>query len=254
MERRVGAYAGFQRSFEQMAAFCAAQGDCPLGDDPARATERFHQIVRPLYGAPVPALNSDLDYDEAIGGVISGLYSEAAWPRIITGITQLQQGRGDELLQLNYDFSLRDAEGRWPNFAEALYAINCMDEERLSVAEGHTLRTRIFESAPFMDPGVGLTGARDGCEHWPTEPTLGFPYAAEIVGLPPTLVVSITGDPTTPHAGAIKLAETLGSALLTVEGEGHTIVMAGTNQCVNEIAADYLIDLKLPPQGASCEL
>jgi hypothetical protein len=46
----------------------------------------------------------------------------------------------------------------------------------------------------------------------------------------------------------------LGSALLTVEGEGHTIVMAGTNQCVNEIAADYLIDLKLPPEGASCRL
>jgi pimeloyl-ACP methyl ester carboxylesterase len=253
-ERRVGAYAGFQRSFEQMAAFCATQGDCPLGDDPARATEVFHKIVRPLYGRTVPALSSDLDYDEAIGGVVSGLYSEAAWPRIITGITQLQQGRGDELLQLNYDFSLRDAEGRWPNFAEALYAINCMDEERLGVDEGNALRASIFDAAPFMDPGVALTGARDGCEQWPTEPTLGFPYAADIVGLPPTLVVSITGDPTTPHAGAIKLAETLGSALLTVEGEGHTIVMAGTNQCVNEIAADYLIDLKLPPQGASCEL
>jgi hypothetical protein len=42
--------------------------------------------------------------------------------------------------------------------------------------------------------------------------------------------------------------------LLTVEGEGHTIVMAGTNQCVNEIAADYLIDLELPAEGASCEL
>lgn len=252
--RRVGAYAGFQRSFEQMAAFCATQVDCPLGDDPARATEVFHQIVRPLYGRTVPALNSDLGFDEAIGGVISGLYSQAAWSRIITGITQLQQGRGDELLQLNYDFSLRDAEGRWPNFAEALYAINCMDEERLSEKEGNALRARIFDAAPFMDPGVALTGARDGCEQWPTEPTLGIPYADDVVGLPPTLVVSITGDPTTPHAGGVKLAAALGSALLTVEGEGHTIVMAGTNQCVNEIAADYLIDLQLPPAGASCQL
>lgn len=251
--RRVGAYAGFQRSFEQMAAFCATQVDCPLGDDPARATEVFHQIVRPLYGRTVPALNSDLGFDEAIGGVISGLYSQAAWPRIITGITQLQQGRGDELLQLNYDFAAR-RRGRWPNFAEALYAINCMDEERLSENEGNALRARIFDAAPFMDPGVALTGARDGCEQWPTQPTLGIPYADDIVGLPPTLVVSITGDPTTPHAGGVKLAATLGSALLTVEGEGHTIVMAGTNQCVNETAADYLIDLQLPPAGASCQL
>ncbi len=252
--RRVHAYAGFQRSFEQMAAFCATQTDCPLGDDPARATAVFHQIVRPLYGQPVPALNSELGFDEAIGGVIAGLYTEAAWPRIITGLAQLQQGRGDELLQLNYDFSLRDAEGRWPNFAEALYAINCMDEDRLGEEQGNALRTSIFDAAPFMDPGVALAGARDGCEHWPTEPTLGIPYATDIAGLPPTLVVSITGDPTTPHAGGVKLAETLDSSLLTVEGEGHTIVMAGTNQCVNEIAADYLIDLELPPTGTSCQL
>ena len=253
-ERRIGAFAGFQRSFEQMAEFCAAQAICPIGHDPDRATEMFRQLVRPLYETPLPALDSDLSYDEAIGGVISGLYTEAAWPRVIAGIAQLQQGRGDELLQLNYDFALRDAEGRWTNFTEALYAINCMDEERLSEAEGDELRAAIFGAAPFMDPGVELTGARDGCEHWPAEPTLGYPYATEIDDLPPTLVVSITGDPTTPHAGGINLAEALGGALLTVEGEGHTIVTAGTNSCVNAVAADYLIHLKLPPTGARCQL
>lgn len=254
-ERRVGAFSGFQRSFEQMAAFCATRPGCPLGTDPAAATDRFHEIVRPLYAAAIPALDSELDFDGAVGGVISGLYSEAAWPRVIAGIAQVQQqGRGDELLQLGYDFALRDAEGNWTNFVEALYATNCMDEERLSERDGNTLRARIFEAAPFMDPGVVLTGARDGCEHWPAEPTLGFPYATDVEGLPPTLVVSITGDPTTPHAGGIRLAQTLGSALLTVEGEGHTIVTAGTNQCVNDIAADYLIDLVLPDEGATCRL
>jgi hypothetical protein len=30
--------------------------------------------------------------------------------------------------------------------------------------------------------------------------------------------------------------------------------MAGTNQCVNEIAADYLIELKLPPEATLCKL
>ncbi|BBZ36499.1 alpha/beta hydrolase [Mycolicibacterium confluentis] len=253
-QRRIGAFAGFQRSFEQMAAYCATQAICPLGHDPAGATKTFAQIVRPLYDTPVPALGSELSYNEAIGGVISGLYTETAWPRVIAGIAQLQQGRGDELLQLTYDFALRDAEGRWTNFTEALYAINCMDEERLSETEGDELRAAIFGVAPFMDPGVQLTGARDGCEHWPAEPTLGCPYATEIAGLPTTLVVSITGDPTTPHASGISLASALGSALLTVEGEGHTIVTAGTNDCVNAIAADYLIHLELPPAGTSCRL
>ncbi|GAA1072843.1 hypothetical protein GCM10009642_03580 [Nocardiopsis metallicus] len=53
-------------------------------------------------------------------------------------------------------------------------------------------------------------------------------------------MVSITGDPTTPHGGEIELAETLGGALLTVEGEGRGIVSLGTNACVDEIAAAIL--------------
>ncbi|NVN49736.1 alpha/beta hydrolase [Mycolicibacterium hippocampi] len=253
-ERRVGAYAGFQRAFDQMAEFCVTQDDCPLGDDPERAVEVFQQIMRPLRGAPIPALDTELDFDEGIGGVVSGLYAEEAWPRIITGINQVRQGRGDALLQIGYDFALSGPEIGWTNLPEANYAINCMDEDRLTEEQGNALRRAILDAAPFMDPGVALTGARDGCEHWSAEPTLGFPYATDIDGLAPTLVVSITGDPTTPHAGGVNLARTLGSALLTVEGEGHTVVAGGTNACVDDIAADYLIDLTLPPAGATCPL
>ncbi|GAB2626978.1 alpha/beta hydrolase [Paractinoplanes abujensis] len=254
MERRVFAFSGFQAAFDRMAAFCARQAGCPIGRDPEAATAEFQKIVRPLYDKPVPALGGELDFDAAVGGVISGLYTQAAWPRIIKGLGQLRQGRGDELAQLGFDFSGRDAKGAWTNFAEALYAINCMDEQRLSEQQGNELRAAVIKSAPFMDPGVALTGARDGCEHWPAPPTLGFPYAQNIQGLPRTLVVSITGDPTTPHAGGVRLAESLGSALLTVRGEGHTIVTAGTNPCVNKAAADYLIDLKVPAAGATCTL
>ncbi|WP_430785177.1 alpha/beta hydrolase [Actinoplanes sp. G11-F43] len=254
VERRVFAFSGFQAAFDKMAAACARQDDCPLGRDPRRTTTEFQKIVRPLYAKPVPALGGELDFDGAVGGVISGLYTQSAWPRIIKGLTQLREGRGDELAQLGFDFAGRDAKGAWTNFAEANYAINCMDEQRLTEEQGNELRAAIFEAAPFMDPGVALTGARDGCEHWPAEPTLGFPYAEDIEGLPRTLVVSITGDPTTPHSGAERLAGTLGGALLTVHGESHTIVTAGTNACVNKAAADYLIDLKTPAEGASCTL
>lgn len=188
----------------------------------------------------------------AIDAVNSGLYSQESWPRIIAGLNEAQQGRGDELLRLAYEFGGRDRDGHWPNFYEALFAINCMDEQRLSEQDGNRLRTRIFAAAPYMDPGIPLTGARDGCEHWPAQPTLGFPYANNIKGLPPTLVVSVTGDPATPHAGGIRLAETLGSALLTVNGEAHGVVMAATNPCINSAAASYLIDLKVPAPGAVC--
>jgi hypothetical protein len=51
-------------------------------------------------------------------------------------------------------------------------------------------------------------------------------YATDIEALPATLVVSITGNLTAPHAGSINTARTLGSAIVEGEG-GHTIVMAG---------------------------
>jgi len=252
-DSRVRTYTAFQAAFDTMAADCATQAACPLGDDPAQATARFQEIVQPLVDTPVPALGTELTFDDAIGGVISGLYSPLAWPRVLAGIAELEQGRGDELMQLVYDFAPRSATGQWPNTSEANYAINCMDEERLTPEQGAELREATYAGAPFMDPGVDVTaGARDGCEHWPVEPTLGFPYAQDVEGLPTTLVVSITGDPTTPHEGGVRFAESLGAALLTVEGEGHTVVASGANACVDDIAAAYLVDLEVPAEGATC--
>ncbi|WP_201301176.1 alpha/beta hydrolase [Citricoccus sp. K5] len=255
LERRTNAYAGFQEAFDSLAEACAAEPDCPLGDDPAQATERFQEIMQPLRENPVPAQDVELTFDAAVGGMIAGLYSPQNWEDIITGIREVEQGRGDTLLQLGYAFSLRDPEGGWTNQNEANHAINCMDEERLSTEEGAQLRQQTYEQAPFMDPGVDVSdGAREGCEHWPAEPTLGFPHAQDIEGLPETLVVALTQDPTTPYAGSEAMAASLGSSLLTVEGQGHTIVATGLNDCVNQVAADYLIDLKTPEEGASCTL
>ncbi|MBM4603488.1 hypothetical protein GS575_11590 [Rhodococcus hoagii] len=43
-ERRLTQYAGFQRAFDLMAASCAQSPDCVLGTDPAESTARFHTI------------------------------------------------------------------------------------------------------------------------------------------------------------------------------------------------------------------
>lgn len=258
-ERRVAAYSGFQRAFDEMAAFCVAQGDCPLGDDPEQALATFQGIVQPLRENPVPAGPADefeLDFDDATGGVTGGLYISEAWPAIIAGIAEIQQGRGDTLTGINFAFGQRDPAGVWPNAFEAIYAVNCMDEERMSPEEVADLRAEIYASAPYLDPGVDIgAGARDTCEAWPEQPELGFPYADGLVDeLPATLVVSITGDATTPYEGGVALAETLGSNLLTVVGEQHTVVTQGNQPCVDQVVADYLVDLRVPEEGATCEL
>ena len=65
------------------------------------------------------------------------------------------------------------------------------------------------------------------------------------------LVVSTTNDPATPYRAGVDLAKQLGGALLTFEGTQHTVVFQG-NSCVDRYAADYLVDLTLPPPGARC--
>jgi pimeloyl-ACP methyl ester carboxylesterase len=256
VDRRLSQYAGFQRSFEQMAADCATRPECPLGPDPADATAAFQDIVRPLFERPLPVEGGGpgLTYNDAVGAVISGLYYSEAWPMVIQGLAELRDGRPDTLVRLLQLFSGLDDGGRLTNFAEAAYAIVCMDEQRLTVEQARDVRGRIYQVAPFADPGRGLDGARDSCEAWLAPPKPTYPFPDRVEGVAPTLVVSITGDPTTPYDAGIRLAEALGGSLLTVEGEQHTIVAAGTNACVADLAAAYLIDLRTPPADARCTL
>ncbi|MDX1993385.1 MAG: alpha/beta hydrolase [bacterium] len=256
-ERRLALHAGFQRSFELMAEFCAQSPDCPLGTDPEQATAVFQDLVQPLIDDPVPAGDGrTLDFAGATGGVLSGLYTAEAWPRVIDGITQLRnEGRGDELLAIGDDFSGRYPDGGWSNFSEANLAINCNDEQRRTPEEEAELRRQIFEVNPILDTGRPVAGVtRDACEFWPSEPTLGIPYAQNVQGLPDTLIISITGDPSTPYAAGASLADSIGGTVLTVEGERHTVALEGISPCVNDIVADYLINLELPDEGATCTL
>ncbi len=252
--RRLILFAGFQRAFDNMAAFCAKTPSCPLGTDPKQATAAFQQIVRPLIDKPIiTADGRKVTYTAVIDGVTTGLYGETGWRAVIQAITELKAGSGKTLLFLRDILSQRSADGSYGNGNESLLAINCLDEERHTPEQESAMTRDIFKVAPFLDTGRPVN-ARDLCEHWPVKPTLGYPYAQNIKGLPKTLVVSVTRDPATPHEGGISLAKTLGASLLTVEGEQHGVALTAGNACVNNIVADYLIRLKIPADGARCVL
>lgn len=88
------------------------------------------------------------------------------------------------------------------------------------------------------------------CGFWPVPPT-STPHEIKVNGLPPILVVSTTNDPATPYQAGVDLAKQLGGTLLTYEGTQHTVVLQG-DSCVDEISAEYLIDLTVPPPGTRC--
>ena len=256
-ERRIELHAGFQRSFEKMAESCAKQADCPLGTDPERATEQFQKIMQPLARKPVPTEGGRLvGFHQGTGGVLGGLYYSEVWPGIIEGLRQVKdEGRGDKLLQINDAFGTRAPNGEWSNQTEANLVVNCNDEQRLSPEETDELRQEIARVNPILDPGTDLaSGGRDACEHWPSEPSLGFPYAQDVTDMPEALIVSITGDPVTPYPAGQSIAEDIGGRILTVDGETHTTAMSGASECVTDAVNGYFVSGELPPEGARCAL
>ncbi|MEW2063538.1 alpha/beta fold hydrolase [Streptomyces sp. NPDC007002] len=254
-ERRLSQYSGFQRSFDKMAEACATAEDCPLGTDPKQATEEFQKIARPLLDKPIAyGEGMRFTYNNLIDSVISGLYYQAVWPKITKGLAEVRSGNPEQLLAITAAFSGRGPDGSGGNFDVANYAITCMDEARMTPEQAVDMRGRTYKAAPFVDPGTGTEGARDACEFWPAEPKTTYPFPDRVDGLPPTLTISITGDPSTPHAAGVNLAKTLDGSLLTVKGEQHTVAASGSNACVNEALANYLIHLRTPAETVTCTL
>jgi pimeloyl-ACP methyl ester carboxylesterase len=255
VDRTVKQNAGFQQAFEAYAADCAAQPNCPLGTDPAQATANFQALTRPLIDQPIPAEGGTrtLSYPDAVTGTIQALYLSDFWPVLSRGLSGLASGDGTFLLRLADVYNDRGQDGRYGNGIEAFVVISCVDEERITDrAEQAELIRRATEAAPFRDDGRGAVAALDPCAFWPAPPT-SEPHVPQVEGLAPTLTISVTGDPATPYQAGVELAEALGGSLLTVDGSQHTAALQG-NACVDDIVSSYLVDLRVPAEGARCSL
>jgi pimeloyl-ACP methyl ester carboxylesterase len=243
----------FQDAFNAFATDCAKDASCPLGTDPAKAVDVYKTMVDPLVQNPAPTKDPrGLAYSDAIVGTIMALYSPSLWHHLTKGLTELKSGNGDTMLALADMYMRRDAQGHYTNATDARVAVNCVDQPPLTdpvkvVDEDRRMR----EVAPFMSYGQ-FTGhaPMPTCAFWPVPPT-SKPHAISAPDLPPTLVVSTTGDPATPYQAGVDLAKQLKGGLLTFDGTQHTVVFQG-NQCVDQYATAYLINGTMPPPDAKC--
>ncbi|MEU5843186.1 alpha/beta hydrolase [Rhodococcus sp. NPDC047139] len=245
---------GFQKAFDEFAAYCAQYDGCPLGDDPARAAARFRELVDPLIEAPAPTTDPRrLSHGDAITGVQQGLYSPSLWGSLRGGLESLaSSGTGDTLLRLADLYEGRDEDGTYSNITDAFNAIRCVDDQPVTDrALADELDTRFRVAAPFLDDGRGTgASALDVCAFWPV-PATGDPHTPDVRDLPPVLVVSTTGDPATPYDAGVELADALGGILVTFEGTQHTVVLDG-NECVDTAVTSYLVDLAVPTGDPYC--
>ena len=245
--------AAFQKAFDDYAADCAKDPNCPLGTDPAKAVDVYKSMVDPLVDKPAKTRDPrGLAYSDAIVGTILPLYSPSIWPRLTDGLNELRVGHGDMLLRLSDLYMHRDSEGHYDNATDVRVAVNCVDQPAVTdQAKLVEKDRRSRQVAPFMSYGE-FTGhvPQDTCAFWPVPPT-SQPHEISVKGLPPTLVVSTTNDPATPYEAGVDLAKQLGGTLVTFDGTQHTVVFQG-NKCIDDIAAKYLVDVTVPPPDTRC--
>lgn len=242
----------FQQAFDNFADWCAQQSGC-LWSDPSQAVERFQAFSQPLMDRPLAVADGRaLSFLDAVTGVASALYSDYSWPTLRSALADAADGDGSALMALADDYYNRDSSGHYSHLLEAFTAIRCMDSDRITDPDAVIeVNRRLVEASPFQDNGEPAAAIFDTCAFWPVEPTM-LPHTPDPTGLAPVLVVSTTADPATPYEAGVELADDLGGRLLTVEGTRHTAYMLSGLGCVDDFGDDYLINLTLPPDGATC--
>ncbi|ABK51842.1 tripeptidyl-peptidase B [Acidothermus cellulolyticus 11B] len=240
--------AGFALAFQHYAADCVAHA-CPLGKDPAGYVEA---LMHRAAGHPIPSGNTRdhrVVKDQAVLlAVISALYNESQWSRLTRALVDAAHGDGSGILALDDEYNERNPDGSYTNIEDANAAISCADTtQRPTVQQAEALAPVWRADNPLF--GGAAAAGLGFCSLWKAPPDT--PITIGDHGAPPILVIGTTGDPATPISGAEHLARLLGSGhLLVWNGEGHTAYPKTT--CVTDYVDAYLIDLRLPPAGASC--
>jgi hypothetical protein len=178
-------------------------------------------------------------------GVGAGLYSkESGWPAIAAGLVQAERGDGSTLLALNDSYLERGPEG-YANTSEANLAVNCIDRPWPRESAPYlALAEEVRADSPRFGPAIALSGL--ACADWPVDAVLQ-PRTIAAQGAPPVVVIGTTGDPATPYAWSVALADQLESGVLvTYEGDGHTVYRAGAPTCLRTPVDQYLLTGKAP--------
>ena len=242
--------AGFDRAFENFAAACDADPDCPL-QELGPTFEVFRAVeaeIREVGSFTTEDPERMLTPSEFYGGILASLYSVASWPLLAEGLFTAETLADGTILQLLGDsLTGRQPDGSYSNINEANLAINCADDP--ARPDPDEVRRVVADAASSTEYFADALRAGTGCLFVadPIDPLVIGPA----VGAPPIVVIGNTGDPATPYEWSEALADQLDSAVLfTVEAEGHTAY--GTFDCVTGPINAYLIDLEVPADGASC--
>ena len=242
---------GFDRALEAFLANCQ-RTRCPYrleveGD----LLQAYDRLAEQVDRTPLPTgERRTLGPGEFALGVLGGLYSKTSgWPAIADALVAAERGNGGPMLALSDAYLDRSRDG-YANISEALSSVVCLDRQwPREMAPYLALADRVRKDAPRFGPLIALSGSI--CSAWPVSP-VGAPKRVTAPGSPPIVVIGTTGDPATPYAWSVALADQLSKGVLvTYRGDGHTVYRTGSSACVRDVVNHYLVTT-VPPPPTTC--
>ncbi len=243
--------AGFETALRAYVESCTSGPDCFLGPDVDAGAERIRTFLDEVESEPLSTSSDrELTVGNAVLGIWAPLYNENYWYLLDAALKSAFNGDGTALLSLSDAYTSRGPSGYVDNSIEALYSVNCLDEDdTIPMSEVPAMVPEFEKASPTF--GAIFAWGLAGCHSWPVQgEQIAGPLTA--VGAAPILVIGTTRDPATPVEWAEALAEQLESGVLVRrDGDGHTGYKAG-NQCVDDVVESYLVSGKVPQGDVDC--
>ncbi len=242
---------GFEVALRAYVGNCVDGGGCFLGRTVDEGTQRIRQFLDDVEQKPISGTEGrPLEVGNAVLGIWAPLYNDSYWPVLDQALQAAFNGDGRALLALSDAYTSRGSGGYLDNSLEALYAVNCLDQDdRMTWSEAKGDLADFEEASPTF--GAIFAAGLSSCNAWPVEAKQD-PGPLTAKGSAPILVIGTTRDPATPVEWARSLAAQLDSGVLvTRDGDGHTGYNAG-NKCVDDTVEAYLVSGRVPESDVSC--
>lgn len=155
-----------------------------------------------------------------------------------TAVRQFSQGIVSNEIETALNSSIASEK-----VSDALGVILCVDQsdEQLSQEQRKSRKKALADAFPAVNFEREQSDLPEFCELWPIHRDLQQTRLKNTVLPSGLLFVAHKYDPTTPWINARKMADKFSAPLLTINGDGHTLALAGSNLCVDEAVVRHLL-------------
>ncbi|MBK1787078.1 alpha/beta hydrolase [Prauserella cavernicola] len=240
---------GVEDRFPDFARFAAEHPEYGLGTTPGQVRAKYFEIAAKLDAEPSP--------DGYTGAVFrhvtfADFYYDSSFPALAETWQALDTGNPVPVPDVGEGEQAPPETGiPSDNYQASQLHVICNDS---AWPEDVKTYQRNVALDRFRHPMFGAAGANiSPCAFWPSEPV---EPQVEITDEGPSnvLILQNLRDPATPLAGAEKLREAFGdrARMVTADQGGHLAYLYLDNQCLNDLATDFLVTGERPQRDVAC--